>query len=169
MAKKSKQPKAGFKAQIFIVLSLVMAAVFLPSSVLLLIGMMPTIAAALVDRSKRKTRAVTVGAMNLAGCTPFLLDLWHQGHSFEKSIDIIMDATAIIVMYSAATVGYLIDWAMAGIVASILYQRGLARKKAIMQRQQELIERWGREVTGELPLDDQGFPLAPVKTRPVNQ
>ncbi len=160
-AKKKKKGnlKTSYKGQLFLIFGLVTAAVFLPSTVLLAIGMMPTLAAALVDRSRRKTKAVTVGAMNLAGCTPFLLELWYKGHSFEESAQIISQPTAIIVMYAAAAVGYLIDWALGGIVASVLYQRGNSRKKSIVQRQKDLVERWGREVTGELPLDEQGFPM----------
>ncbi len=171
MAKKRvTSSKRGMKLQFLIIFGLITSVVFLPSTVLLAIGMMPTIAAALVDRSKRKTKAVTVGAMNLAGCTPFLLELWSQGHQFEDAVTIISEPRTIIVIYVAAIVGYLIDWAMAGIVASILYQRGLARKKAIVQRQKDLVERWGREVSGELPLDEQGFPLVQAaKTRPQNQ
>jgi hypothetical protein len=169
MAKKVSK-RRSLKFQFLIIFGLITSVVFLPSTVILAIGMMPTVAAALVDRSKRKTKAVTVGAMNLAGCTPFLLDLWSQGHKFEDAVSIISEPRAIIVIYVAAVVGYLIDWAMAGIVASILYQRGLARKKAIVQRQKDLIERWGREVSGELPLDEQGFPVVQVpKIRTQNQ
>jgi hypothetical protein len=166
MAKKKSVSKTSFKAQIFLICSVITAAIFLPSTALLFIGMMPTIAAGFVDRSKRKTKAVTVGAMNMAGCAPFLLELWYEGHSFEKSVAIFTDPMAIVVMYSAAGVGYLIDWSVAGIVASILFQKGLARQKAIRARQQELVERWGREVSGELPLDQQGFPVEnPVKSK----
>jgi hypothetical protein len=165
-AKKKAKAPTSYKAQLFMITGVVMAAVFLPSTIMLAIGMMPTLAAALVDRSPRKTKAVTVGAMNLAGCTPFLLELWYRGHSFEESARIISDPTAVVVMYAAACVGYLIDWALGGIVASLLYQRGNSRKKAILQRQKDLVERWGREVTGELPLDPQGFPLmAAPKTK----
>lgn len=146
-------------ARIFLILGLIMAAVFLPTTVLLAVGMLPTLVAALVDRSRRKTRAITVGAINLAGCTPFLLDMWTQGQSFEKAVSIIMDPTAIIVMYAAAAVGYMIDWAMSGIVASVLFQRGLARQQEIEKRQQELVVRWGQEVTGSIPLDEKGFPI----------
>lgn len=145
--------------RIFMVVGLIMAAVFLPTTVLLLIGMLPTFVAALVDRSRRKTRAFTVGAINLAGCTPFLLEMWMEGQTFEKAISIVLDPTAIIVMYAAAAVGYMIDWAMVGIVASVLYQRGLARQEQITKRQKELVARWGHEVTGAVPLDEKGFPI----------
>ena len=147
------------KRQLFLMSGLLMAIVFLPTTVLLGIGMMPTIAAVFVDRSKRKTKAITVGAMNLAGSMPFVLELWTEGHNFDKAFSIVTDAKAIVVMYAAAAVGYLIDWAMTGIIAGFLLQRGKSRLKAIDKRQAELVDRWGEEVTGEVAVDQYGFAL----------
>lgn len=158
---KSKVKQKG-KNQIFAVAGIVMAGVFLPSSVLLFIGMLPTFVAVFVDRSKKKTRGVTIGALNLAGCSPFLLELWVQGHSMEKAMTIVTDPKAIIVMYAAAAVGYMINWSLSGIVAAMLFQRGIARQEAIKKRQAELAERWGREVTGQIPLDHYGFAIEPI-------
>jgi len=99
--------------------------------------------------------------MNLAGCSPFLLDLWMKGHNFEKSFSILSDPMAVVVMYAAAAVGYLIDWAMVGLIENILYQKGLARQKSIKKTQGDLIERWGPEVTGDVALDEYGFAVEP--------
>ena len=156
---KKKQNNKALKKQLFSVVGLLMAIVFLPTTFVLSISMLPTFAAFLVDRSKRKSKAITVGAMNLAGSVPFLLELWTEGHNFERGIEIITNPQAIIVMYAAAAVGYLIDWAMTGIIASFLLQRGKARAKSIKKRQAELIERWGKEVTGEVLVDKYGFTI----------
>jgi hypothetical protein len=67
-------------------------------------------------------------------------------------------------MYSAAGIGYMIDWALSGIVATIMIQRSSGRLKAIRTRQDEMVERWGREVTGEMVLDSEGFPLDEAAT-----
>lgn len=158
-AKKKKKNTLGFKAQIFLILGLIMAAVFLPTTFLLIVGMIPTPFALFVDRTKGKSKVITVGAMNLAGCSPFVFELWTIDHSFPKSFEIVTDPYAIIVMWSAALVGYVVNWAMTGIVSVSLYQRGLARQKAIVKRQKELVDRWGKEVTGDIPLDQFGFPV----------
>lgn len=155
---KGPQPRrASWKVSLFLILSIIMAAVFLPSSVLLIFGLLPTFAALFADASRAKTKVVTVGALNLAGCTPFLLELWTEGNSLDKSLSIISDPKAIIVMYSAAAIGYLIDWSLSALVAGVLYQRGLARQDAIRKRQMELVERWGAEVTGQAPQDAQAL------------
>lgn len=157
--KKKSKAKSSGKLQLLWIFMIMAGIVFLPSTLLLLIGMLPTMVALFVDRSRKKSKVVTVGAMNLSGCTPFLLELWMGGQDFEKSFDIVTNPTAIIVMYSAAAVGYLIDWAMTGIVANVMYQRGQARKKAILRHQEELVERWGPEITGRMMLDDYGFAI----------
>lgn len=158
-----QKKKNSFKKQLFLVLGLIMAGVFSASTVLLVVGMLPTFVAGFVDRSKKKNKAFTVGSMNLAGCTPFLLELWSQGHTMDKAVMIISDPTAIVVIYAAAAVGYLIDWAMTGLVSTILYDRGKARQRAIEKKQKELIERWGKEITGTMKLDEHGFAIEDKK------
>ncbi len=133
--------------------------VFLPTTIFLFFAMMPTLVASLVDRSGKGTRALTVGAMNLAGSTPFLLELWTGGHTAENALTLISNPRTIIVIYCAAGIGYLIDWAMSGIVATVMIQRSASRLKEIKKRQADLVERWGQEVTGLLPLDAYGFPF----------
>lgn len=149
------------------VFGLISGAVFMPSAVILCIGMLPTVAAGLSDRIRGETRALTVGAMNLAGCTPFLLQLWSTEHKLDNAFAIITDPRTIIVIYSAAGVGWIIDWAMAGIVATIMQQRGAARLQAIKERQEALVARWGPEVTGDLPLDAYGFPAEESDNKPA--
>lgn len=152
----------GWRAQVFLIASLLLAVVFLPTTFLLCIGMLPTPMAALIDRSRQKTKVMAVGSMNLAGCSPFLIELWRNGNDFEKAFDIVTDPKAIIVMYAAAAIGYMINWAMTGIVSSLLYEKGRARQKAILEQQEELRQRWGEKVTGKIPLDEYGFPVDPT-------
>ena len=140
----------GWRGQILMLSGIMTAAVFLPSTVLLLIGMIPTPFALLTDRTRGKNKVITVGAMNVAGCSPFLFELWTTDHSFVQTMAIVTDPFAIVVMWSSA-----------------LYQRGQSRQKAIQKRQQELVERWGQEVTGNLPLDPQGFPVDQGQATPT--
>lgn len=163
MAKKKKKApapgKKSFGPTIIALFGLVTAFVFMPSTIMLLIAMLPTLAAAFSDRIRGETRALTIGAMNVAGTTPFLLQLWSTGHNLGNALAIITDARTIVVIYSAAGVGWIIDWALSGIVATLMQQRGAMRLKEIKARQDALVERWGPEVTGDLPLDPYGFPL----------
>lgn len=158
---KKKKKKKGLTWQIQLVLIFVILASIaaMPTTVLLILGMLPTAVAWFIDRTKERTRALTVGAMNAAGCTPFILQLWQTGNSMPTSLHIISDPRTIIVMYCAAGVGYLIDWAISGLVGSVMVQRATGRREQIAKRKAALVERWGPEVTGEVALDQYGFPI----------
>lgn len=148
----------GWRGRVLGVAALGVAIVFVPTAIMLAIGMMPTVAVALLNRF-RGAKMLTVGAMNLAGCFPFIVQLWTKGNQLDASIAIIGDPRTIIVIYSAAAIGYMIDWSVTGIVAGLMVQNGKKRQKDIKKRQEDLVKRWGMEVTGEIPLDEHGFPV----------
>lgn len=159
MAKRKKLPKAvAVRLKIIGGALAICAVVFLSTTIVLAIGMMPTIAASVVDRSREKFLTLSVGLFNAAACLPFVLYLWHIGNTLDNALELMVQARTIIIIYVIAALGYVIDFAITGIISNILVQRGQARIKAIEKRQKELIERWGLKVNGKIPLDDEGFP-----------
>ena len=141
---------------------IILALVFKATAVILCVALLPTLAAFIADRSPKKTKAMTVGPMNLAGCVPFLMELWMEGdRSMNQAMSILTDPMTMITIYGAACVGYIIEWAATVLVSGVLYQRALKRKTMIEKRQKELVGRWGEEVTGSMKLDRAGFPLEP--------
>lgn len=165
MARKKKK-SAGLEKQIILIVMLIGSIMFSALSIILAIGMIPTFVAAVTDRSERRMRALTVGALNFAGCMPFLIEVFRKGNNMETAVQYILEPRTIVVMYMAAGMGYLIDWAMTGIVSSIMVQRGKIRLRDIRKAQSVLVDRWGQEVTGKIPLDEYGFAreVAPPKT-----
>lgn len=157
MARKSKKKQRSFKLSLIVLALLLCGMVFSSIMIVLLIGMLPTLVAAIVDQSKGKLKTLTVGFMNFAGCSPFMVETWGRGGGFDAAIDILTQPQAIVVMFMAAAMGYLIDWAMTGIVSSVMVQRGHARLKDINKHQNVLKDRWGAEVSGTIPLDEYGF------------
>jgi hypothetical protein len=152
-----KTPRKGMQPQLLGLFAFIVAMVFLPTTIFLVIAMLPTFVAVIADRTRRKYKAITVGAMNVAGCTPFLISLWTKGHSIAVAVGLATNPQTIVVVWLAAAVGYLIDWSMSGIVATVMVQRSAGRLREIQKRQAELVERWGDEVTGDIPLDRYGF------------
>ncbi len=145
----SKKGGFGWKARLFLVAFVLLALVFLPTAILLFFGMLPSMVAFFVNSRGVGARASTISAMNLAGCIPFIFKLWASGNDFEASIDILSSGQALIIMYTAAAFGYMIDWVVTGIVSSYLYQKGMGRMKAIRKRQAVLVELWGERVSGK--------------------
>lgn len=164
MAKKKKnankeKKKGAFGMRLLIIMSVLLSVLFLPTTVMLCIGMVPTFVVFFVNIKAKKSKVITVGAANFAGCSPFMFELWKSGRDMSQSLHITLDPQTIMIMYGAALVGYIIDWALTGIVAGIMVERGKARMKNIRKRQTEMVDRWGKKVTGEQPLDPHGFPI----------
>jgi hypothetical protein len=157
MAKRKKNT-VGWKGQVSLIVGILCCFLFAPLAVILVVGMIPTIVAMIVDRTEGRMRAMTIGAINFAGCSPFMVEVFKKGNNLETAITYILQPRTIVVIYFAAAMGYLIDWAMTGIVSSILVQKTKIRLKEIQKDQKDLTERWGVEVTGTVPLDEFGFP-----------
>lgn len=161
--RRKKKRALDWKGQLLLIVLMITAAVMLPVTLLLLVGMMPTIAVGFMDKSPERMKAFTVGALNFASCFPFVIELIDVGFNTNAAFAMIMDAQNIIIMFSGAIAGYLIEWATVGFVAAIMIEQAKAKMKNMKEKQEELVERWGREVTGDIPLDPQGFALENIE------
>lgn len=166
MAKRKNKKVSGFAAQILLIALIMTGVLFVAQAVILVIGMIPTIVAAIVDRTEGRMRAMTIGAINFAGCAPFMIEIFKKGNNVETAMTYVLEPRTIVVIYFAAGMGYLIDWAMTGIVSSMMVQKAKTRLKEIQKLQKDLTDRWGMEVTGTIPLDEFGFPRDNFGARP---
>lgn len=159
MASKKSGKSLSWKSRILLIVFLITAVVFVPTTALLFVGMIPTFVVRLVDNSRERTKVLTIGFMNFAGCFPYWIDLVREGHTLDASVSIITQPMTIVVMYAAAAAGYVIEWGVTGVVSNMMVQRGHKRISDIKDLQERMVKRWGPEVTGDLPLDAQGFPI----------
>jgi len=160
MQKNSKvkyQRKRGMS--VIMIIGVLLAVLFLPTTIILGIGMMPTLVLLVIYMGRRKSKVITVGAMNFSGCSPYVFELWFSGQDIVNSLTILMDPKAIIVMYSAALVGYAIDWGLTEIVSGVMREKAKAQLKSMRKRQSELVDRWGETVRGASALDKGGLSL----------
>lgn len=165
MAKKkktsAKTESKGMSVQgrvLFIVFTLT-AIVVHATTILLVIGMLPTIVSRFADRTADKTKVLTVGFMNFAGCFPFWLQMVQRGHDLDAVKNVVFQPLTIVIIYASAVVGYLIEWGVVGFVANIMVQRGKHRLTDIVKAQDALVKKWGQEVTGESLRDANDFPV----------
>lgn len=142
------------RATLLLIFIAVLSIVFLPTAVILFVGLIPSFVAFFVDSTPKKTKAVTVGSYNVMGCVPFMLDLWEVSGDLDVAIDILFTPLTLVVIYAAAAVGYFIYWGAGLVISSFFYQQGQSRRSDIVKRKQELIERWGRDVTGVVQNDE---------------
>lgn len=157
MARRVK--KMSFKAQLVYVMLLALGLLFIPTTIILVCGMAPTAAAALIDVSKRKLKVLTVGLLNFAGCSYSLLLLWTTGHTIDNAFNILLNIQNMLIILFSAGGGYMVEIAMTGLVSSYMFEKSKSRLNKIEKRQEELQRRWGEEVNGKIPLDVYGFPI----------
>lgn len=149
MAKKPQAPVKGkntFARILLLSLALAFVLMFLPTVLFVAVGMLPTVAAYVVDRNPDKYEWICVGGLNFAGCVPFLLRLWSGRHTVEAAGAMLTDVFTLMAVFGAAGLGWLLFMAlppMVGVFMQMKAQRRVANLKATQQR---LIQSWGPEV-----------------------
>jgi len=133
----------------FLLLVVPLAVVVMPTTVLLGVGLIPTLVAFAVDRDSEKSAAITVGAMNFCGVMPFAIQLWQRGHTLDLSMGLIASPFTWLVMYGAAAVGWGLYFVIPPIVASFVVMRDEDKIRDLEEQRQALVEEWGIEVTGQ--------------------
>ncbi|MDF1794744.1 MAG: hypothetical protein P1U88_22740 [Thalassobaculaceae bacterium] len=130
------------------------AVMFLPSVMLLVIGMTPTMAAMLTDRRREKYATLCVGCMNFTGVLPFMVELWTKDHSYDNAFGMIGDPFTWLVMFGAAAIGWAIYFVAPGIVGMFIAMRADQRVERLRRRQRDLVEEWGPGVAGSGDRDE---------------
>jgi len=122
----------------------------LPTVLVLGLGMLPTLAAMMVDQRREKYTTLCVGCMNFVGVLPFVAQLWSEDHSYAKAFEIMADPFAWLTMLGAAGLGWCIYLLAPGVVSMGIAMRIEQRIGRLRRRQRELVEEWGPGVAGAL-------------------
>lgn len=158
---KSKKKKFGWRFYVLAFAFLVLAILFLPIAILLVLGLLPTFVAWILDSEPGKNKTLTVGSMNFAGCFPYLMGIWKQASDMtqaqETAMQYLSDPMTIVVIYTLALLGYIINFAVTMGVSAVLVEKSRMRIKKIEEEKKSLEKRWGKEVSGMYELDAKGF------------
>lgn len=157
MAKKNKVRKSGGKrigksTALMIVcggIGFIIAA--LPSVIILLVGMIPTVVAYIIDLTPGRYAARCVAGMNIAGVVPFLNRLWTSTNDLPAAIGIVTDVYAWLAFYAASGVGWLLFVSLPSIVASFKTFSAKRHANALRARLEDLKDEWGEEIAGNAP------------------
>ncbi|WP_419903901.1 hypothetical protein [Kiloniella sp.] len=125
---------------------LLLAAVLMPSAILLCVLMVPSIVAFVADRTPQHYLTMTVGLPNICGAIPGLVKLWELGQTFDGAFSGISDPWNMMIAYSAAGFGWLIYFATPIVVQSYLSTSTEGKVKSIRRYQDDLIDAWGEGV-----------------------
>lgn len=141
-------PAQGGKFNRVLLMLSVMAVIpfSLPTVLLLFFGLLPTLAAAVGDRSANRFAWLCVGGMNFAGVSPFLFDLWFGGHTLSGALDILTDVFALFVIFGAAGFGWMLYMAVPPVVGAFMGVISQRRVITLRGNQRRLVEQWGDEI-----------------------
>jgi hypothetical protein len=120
----------------------------IPTMILLFAGLLPTLVAALTDRSHARYAWICVGGLNFAGLAPALLTLWFGHHELTYALGQITNVRVLLMAYSAAAVGWMLYFAAPPIVITVMLATSKRRASSLQQKMKKLEEEWGSEVAG---------------------
>jgi len=154
MAKKAKTAaaKGGKKGQtpagkLFMTVALLAMIPFsLPTMLLLFAGMLPTLVAALTDRTTSRYAWICVGGCNFAGLCPAVLNLWFGHHEITYALHQVTSVRVMLMSYLAAAGGWGLYFIAPPIVLTVMAATSKRRAAALTSQLKKLEDEWGTEV-----------------------
>ena len=115
----------------------------LPTTMVLAVGMAPTLGAFFADKTPGHYLTKCVAGMNLAGVIPSLYNLWITGHDLKTANNIVTDPYSWLLMYCAGAMGWLLFLGLPGVVAVFRSLNATRRIYVLREKQKLLINEWG--------------------------
>ncbi len=122
-------------------------------TLLVSLGLIPTLVALLTDTDENRSSLATIGYLNFAGVLPFLIELWQNGQTMDAALRIIRDPFSWVVMFGSAGVGQLMLYTIPPIVTSMVLMKQESRLRTLREAVQQLEAIWGPDVGNALPLE----------------
>lgn len=117
-----------------------------PAVIVMLIGMVPTVVALIIDRDPEKYTAMSVGAANFAGVVPFVVELLVGNPTMTHAFAMLTDVFVVVVMYGAAAAGWVLVFVLPPVAAVLLRMSADSKIARLRSEQAKLVAEWGREV-----------------------
>ncbi len=157
MAKEKKQKKKkedtsgrrklGAKGMLLLIISAISMVIFLQtSSILFIVGMLPSFVAYYVDVSKYRTTFHTVFAFNLSGVLPFICQLAYQGNNSGDMQMMLSDMEVLFIMYMSAAMGWILIWLTPKFSRFLIAGFNESQITRLETSQKRLIREWGEEI-----------------------
>ena len=143
-----EQTQFGLRPKLMLILLVPLALVFLPTTAVLTVGMIPTLVAFVVDGSKRRYLTITVGGLNLVGSLYFLHQLWTLGQGLGDIRIVLGNSYGWLASLSGAACGWLLFLGMPFIIRHIAAAEARIRLYTLRREQEKLVQDWGQQVTG---------------------
>lgn len=149
MAKEKHQQLQRFNILALIVF---FVSVFLALSVsfyaliLVIMSMLPTLTAWMVDKGSGKNATRIIAAFNYCGILPSLITLWESRVNSSLAKHMIADPMIWLVSYGAAAIGWGMVLIIPQFISYVFAARAELKIAYLKGQQQKLVEEWGQDV-----------------------
>jgi hypothetical protein len=129
--------------------------IFFSKTVLLVVvSMLPTGVAYLIDTNPRRYTTKTVGWTNFAGAVIVAMEMWTTDGTWTSTFDVLTDPVNWLIMLGSAGVGWALQSTVPGMVLRYLDISLEMRRRALHERQDEIEKEWGTDVRDENLLEE---------------
>ncbi len=127
-------------------LFVVAALTVLPTTILVLVAVVPMVVTRIVDQSPGRYLARTVSGMATAAVIPFVATLWGGGHTLRLAMSLVTDVYTWFAIYAAVGVGWLMFLGFPSLAGQLRVYNGQRRIARLKKLQQELVAEWGPSI-----------------------
>ena len=147
-----RRPAAGNTWGLMLIILIVVGAGVLefPTFIILACGMLPALAAALVDNHPGRHASYCVISANLAGIAPVLAGLWMSGNTIAVAMSLMSDVYVWLGIYSAAALGWALIWLISMVAEFVLALLSSLRVRKLAATQEAMVAEWGLGVSGAI-------------------
>lgn len=144
---KPKRRRSVLLSLPILVLAVVFVALLGRTAMLVLGGLLPTIAAGMTDRSLHRFRTKAIFALNFSGLAPSLAKILQQGNVDKVAQDMMGDSVVWLTVYGAAALGWCIVWLAPLTAHHLLAIYAQIKVEQLDDVQKKYVEEWGNDVT----------------------
>ena len=138
--------KRALQPLLWVIFIAIIILTFPETVILLLVGMLPTFVAFIIDRSPQKYLTYCVCAMNITGVFPGIYELWTTQNNISLALKIVTNIFDLSLMYLSASIGWFIYSVVPSIIRVFIKVIGQQRINLLRGQQQNLIQEWGENV-----------------------
>jgi len=158
----AKRARRSNTAPVWIVIAGICALIVsLPTTVVFCVGMLPSLVAAIVDRTPEKRAAICVAGTNLSGVFPFLVPLWTGPHTLNAANEVLTNVFALSAMLGAAAFGWVLFICVPTVVTAVMTVMDQRRVEQLRATQRKLIGDWGEDIARQPSRGKEPKPKAP--------
>ena len=138
--------KRALQPLLWVIFIAIIILTFPETVILLLVGMLPTFVAFIIDRSPQEYLTYCVCAMNITGVFPGIYELWTTQNNISLALKIVTNIFDLSLMYLSASIGWFIYSVVPPIIRVFIKVIGQQRINLLRGQQQNLIQEWGENV-----------------------